>query len=403
MVNESALRDQRLESIQEVDGDIPADAHYIPFADVVDSIDWTPDVPINPRRGVGSVDQQKFDRGQETHSFSMGYNLQGAIAAADVGGGNVNAEPVLEAIVRTTNNALERRTVVLREVHAGEGVAGAGRHIYSVARHCVPNSLVFSGDPAANSPVGIELEYMAPKVRTYILDQPGTADTIDIASNVSGENGDIKIRGLSGGSPLTETVTVSSSAATTSNSFSEIYEIEVLGTFDGDLTFSMTGTGNTVFKVLGAVTYWNVEGDKGIPVVPSSGSRVTEHGGTEQRFLSNVINFNTQSIAERINSFELEIANNVDSQGATERLGEVLEAGARDITATATVFGKKASHTSIDRQLRKVVGDLVWNLDLNTITATNATITDTGSRARDEGNVFANVDAEFTGKSITVT
>ena len=115
MVRESALREQRLDSIAEnEDGSLPSDGYFIPFADVCESLDWTPDINLNQRTGGGNIDPQKVDRGTETHTFTGSYNLQGSIAAHDIGGsGDVNAPPVLEAMTRLANNKLQRRTIVL--------------------------------------------------------------------------------------------------------------------------------------------------------------------------------------------------------------------------------------------------------------------------------------------------
>lgn len=404
MGTESALREQRLEHITEDDNQqIPSDADFLPFADILDDVDWSPDINLDQRRGVGSLDQQKFDRGTETHSFTVGYDLQGAIALATGGSPyTVNAPPVYEAIVRKASNQLNRRTVVWREYHPGAGAAGAGQHLFAVARHCAPDTLTLSGDPEAGSPVAISLEYMAPKARTYTLNQPGSPDTIDVSSTVS-ESGDVLIRGSSSGVDTRETISLAAGSGSGTTTFEEIYAIEILGDFAGDLSFTMATSGVEVFLAYGSETYQGVEGDKGVPVLPASGERVVDHGGTEQRFIGNQVQFAGQTIAERVNGVELEVANNVESQAVNDKLGQVIEAGPRDITITSTVFGKSTSHQAIDRHLRKLIGDITWSMDLNTITASNATVTDPEGRQRSDGDVFAVKDVEWTSKSISVS
>lgn len=403
MARESALREQRLDSIAENDdGSLPTDGYFIPFADVWDSLDWTPDVNLNQRTGGGNIDPQKFDRGTETHTFTVSYNLQGAIAAHDIGGsGNVNAPPVLEAMTRLANNKLQRRTIVLKETHPGEGVENAGRSIFSVLQHAAPNTIVLSGDPENNTPIGIEIEYMAPKARSHILDQPSAATTLTVESTQS-EDGDVKIHGVDDtDSETTVTVSVAGGSATTTASFKEIYAVWLVSDFAGDISVT-DGSGTTFVTLYGSDTYYGVEGDDGIPVTPESGGRETSHGGVEQRFLGNSITYNSSPIAPEINSMELEINNNVDSQAAHNQLGQVLEAGTRDVTLTATLAGDKQSHANIDNALRKIMAKIIWNLDQDTIEVPNATVDDPGSRVRDEEEHFANTDVEFVGQGVNI-
>jgi len=495
MVNESALRDQRVEHIIEEDGAIPSDADFLPFADVVGSLDWTPDINITTRRGIGTVDLRKFDRGTETHTFSLGYDLQGVIARATAS--LVNAGPVYDALVRDANNELVRRTVIQRELHQGGSPRGTKRELISVARHAAPNSLVLSGDPAANSPVGVELEYMTPRTRTYLLDQPEFDGTLMLIPE-NAESLDVTIRGMDGaGSDVRETVTISGDTETTTV-WQELYALRAEAEHTGDLTakrrmhnpivdyewtLSGSGTGEyyvtlpgggnpdlnqpgsvtgskiadteetpgslsagtwgwgdndslgfstlyvrldddsdpdtladdglaitnnyhlnpILFRMWGSESYEGIESDLGIPVLPISGDRRTDHAGAEQRFLNNTVTWGGPTLADKINSLELEVSNNIDSQAFLNSLGEDLGAGGRDIVITSTVFGRTTSHDNIDAALQGLIADIVWNLTDSTLTARNAIITDPGSRARDEGNVFANQDVEFTGKTIEVS
>lgn len=405
MAEESALLPQNTYHVEEEPdtGVIPDTAYLLPFADVVEMYDWTSDVPFNARTGIGNIDKQKFDRGQEEHSFTVEHPLQGAIDEDDVGGGgDVNAVHVLEAIERLANRQLKRRTIIWKTEHPGDGIEGAGRHIYTVARHCAPDVLTLSGDPEDNSPVTVNLEYVSPKIRPYTLDQPDDPDTLDIASTES-EDGDVIIEGLDDtDSPLEETVSLVDGEATTSGSFSEIYAVWAEDDFAGDLTVSTTTEENTLITLYGSESYWDIEGDKGIPVLPESGERVDEHGGVEQKFLSNTVDWNGGPIAPEYNSVELEVNNNHDPKNAAGKIGVEYVAGIRDVTLTATVAGEKQANEKVDVILRQLLGDLVWNLDLNTITVPNATVSDPGSKVFNAEEAFANVDVEFTGKGINV-
>lgn len=405
-MDESALLPQDVLSVQEDNetGELASDGYLIPFADVVDVYDWTSDIPFNQRTGIGHIDPQKFDRGQEEHSFTVEFPLQGAIdTSGDLSGdGDVNAPFVLEAIERLANRQLQKRAILWELEKPGEGVDSAGRSVWVVARHCRPDVLTLSGDPEENSPITVSLEYVSPKVRPYVLDQPGTATTLTVESSVT-ESGDVMISGVDDTDTETEvTVTVTDGSGTTTASFKEIYAVQLVGDFDGDVTV-MDGSGSTYLTIYGVETYWGVEGDEGIPTTPDSGGKVTSHGGVEQRFLSNTVTWQGGAIAPEYNSLELEVNNNHETKNAAGNLGVEYRAGIRDITLSATVAGEKQSNEKVDVALRQLLGELVWNLDLNTITMANAAVSDPGSKVLNAEEAFASVDVEFTPKGIAVT
>lgn len=404
MADESALLPQSVLHVQE-DKDlvIPDDANFAPFADVVDMYDWSSDVPLNTRYGVGNFNAKKFDRGQESHAFTVDFPLQGLIAEDDIAGtGDVNAEPVYEAIVRLANRMLERRTIVWKVQHPGDGIEDAGRDVYVIARHCLPDVLTLSGDPEENTPLTCSLEYASPKIRPYTLDQPGTASILTVNSTED-EGGDVTIEGLDDtDSTLTETVTVATGTGTTIGSFKEIYGVWCDDEFAGDITIE-SSVPNTLLTLYGSATYWDVEMDRGIPILPTTGSRVAGHGGIEQKFLNNTITFDSKAISAEYNSIELEINNNVDTKAGAGRLGLEHRAGIREITLSATIGGQKPANVQASNILRKVTAELVWELDQNTLTMPNSVVSDPGSKVFDSEEAFAMVDTVLTPKDITIT
>lgn len=406
MADSSAILPQSVHHVEEDDDlAIPDDAHLLPFADVVDVYDWTNEVPINPRTGVGHIDPQKFDRGQEEHTFTTEFNLQGSIAMpaiTDSTVDSVNCAPVYEAIIRKANNMLNRRTVIWKVEHPGEGADGAGRDVYVVARHCAPNTLTLEGDAEDNSPLTVTLEYMAPKVRPYHIDQPGSATTLTIESSTS-ESGDIEVQGIDDtDTETTETVSLSDGSGTTTATLKEIYAVWAIDDFTGDLTVT-DGSGTTYMTIYGSETYWGIEGDKGVPVTPSSGSKVDTHDGDEQKFLDNTATWQGAALAPEYNSVSLEINNNIETKNTANRIGVELRPSIRETILTATVAGPKQPNQKADAIIRKLMGDLVWNLSQNTITLPNAVCSDSGSKVYTAEEAYASADVEFTSKGINIS
>lgn len=406
MADSSAILPQAVHHIAENDDlEIPDDAHFLPFADVVDVYDWTNEVPINVRTGVGHIDPQKFDRGQEEHTFSVDFDLQGSIEQPTISDGSVdsvNAAPVYEAIVRKANNMLNRRTIVWKVEHPGEGIDDAGRDVWVVARHCAPNTLTLTGDAEENSPLTVSLEYMAPKVRPYYIDQPGSATTLTVESTET-ESGEVTIAGMDDSDADTEeTVSVSDGSGTTEATFREIYAIWAEDEFAGDLTIT-DDNGTTYATIYGSGTYWDIEGDRGIPITPESGSKVDSHDGDEQKFLDNTADWMGEPLAPEYNSVELEVNNNIETKNTANRISVELRPNTRDVTLSATVAGPKQPNQKADAVIRKLMGDLVWNLSQNTITLPNSVVSDSGSKVYTAEEAFAQADVEFTSKGIEVT
>lgn len=406
MADSSALLPQEVHHVTENDDlVIPDDGHLLPFADVVDVYDWTSEVPINPRTGVGHIDPQKFDRGQEQHTFSVDFNLQGSIALPTTSDGSVdavNCAPVYEAIIRKANNMLNRRTIVWKVEHPGEGVDGAGRDVYVVARHCAPNTVTLAGDAEENSPISVSLEYMAPKIRPYTLDQPGSSTTLSVESTES-ESGDVTIWGLDDtDSETSETLSLTDGSGTTTATFKAIYGVWLETDFAGDVTVT-DGSGTTYTTIYGSETYWGIEGDKGIPATPDSGSKVSTHDGDEQKFLDNTATWQGTALAPEYNSVELEVNNNIETKNTANRIGVELRPSTRETTLSATVAGPKQPNQKADAVIRKLMGDLIWNLSQNTITLPNSVCSDPGSKVYTAEEAFASVDVEFTSKGIEIT
>ena len=333
------------------------------------------------------MDPLEHDTGLETHSFTVLYRLQGTIAADT---------PFYELMYRDTDKLLEARTIVAREEHFQGGNDSSGIRTYVVVEGAKPASGKLSGDPGSAGPMLAEITYMAEKGRQYEIHQPALASTLIVTSSEAGDDATITIEDDAG---TQESIVITATSVAT---FASLDAAELGAQCDGTV-FVTTVEGATLIAIHGKGDYANAEGDLGVPIVPTSGTRVAVHGGTYEKFLGDSITYGGGDLAYDINSIELSIDNGVTVlPRANSRKQRVVE-GNRTIQLSATVVGEREYQNQIERHLMSNTASIVWALTDSTLTIGGCALVTPGEKSVEEGQAYMQLNNVFEGTSIAVT
>lgn len=386
MVLEGGIREQRLDSALEVDGVLPAGAVFTPFGDVVKRFSWTPSAGLEARRGIGGVDALAHDAGVESHTATIGYLLQGKIAAGT---------PLHEAFVRSADRELSSRTIVLREKHHSGGAADAGIRTYVVLTGCKPASARIPGDPGTPGPITVEITYTAEKGRQYEISQPATASALTVVSTNPTADAGISVTIESDGGVQTETVAMGGTGLVV---FASIDAISLSGECQGTVTVA---AGTTVLaSIAGKESYDGTDGDLGVPAFGAT--RVLVNGGVFEKFHDDAITHGGADLAFDINSAELSVDNTVTALPRSNTRKQRITEGNRTLQLTATVMGKAEYQNQVTRHLQTQKAAIVWTLSNTVITLDDAVLTSVGDKTIEEGLAYMQFDNTFEGRTLTL-
>lgn len=310
--------------------------------------------------------------------------------------------PLSEAFNRDDDGQIEARTIVLREKHYEGGVVSYGLRTYVVLEGCKPASARIPGAPGDAGPIVAEITYTAEKGRQYEISQPSTECVVAI---VSSDASDLN---------TTATVTVEDDdgaqqpvpiTGTSTQLFKSIDALELDGDCTGTVQVLQGGTaGATLAAIYGKQEYANAEGDRGVPVIPSGGSRsgTVYTGSVYEKFLGDTIVRDSGTLAYDINSVELSVDNSVEAiPRSNTRKQRILE-GNRVLQLTATVLGEAEYQRQITRHLQLEAADIAWTLTGSTLTLEGARLTSIGDKTVEAGQAFMSIDNTFEGTAITI-
>ena len=306
--------------------------------------------------------------------------------------------PLAEAFNRDCDNQIEARTIVQRELHCDGGESDKGMRTYVVIEGAKPASARIPGDPGQAGPIEVEINYTAEKGRQYEISQPSAGTVLYVASSESADNSaTLTVEDDDG---TQEEILVSGTGSTV---FTSIDACELASELTGTLTVQEgTSAGATLVVIRGSNDYANAEGDLGVPVIPSTGSRTSSLSGSYEKFLGDTVYYEGSDLAYDINSSELSVDNSVTAipRGQT-RKQRVVE-GNHILQLTATVMGENEYQTQLTRHLKADAGDIVWTMTNNTLSLWGAALTDVGDKVIEEGAAYLQFDNTFTGTSITL-
>jgi len=380
---EGGLRNHRIDSIQEHNGTIPPNENFWPFADVVKRLVWSPDAGMVAVRGVGSVDVVRHETGQETHSLTIAFPLQGTIAAKT---------PVYDALYRDVDGLMETRTIIDRERHSQGGASGDGTlDTYTVAEGAKAATIRLPGDPGSAEPIEVEIVYHCEKVRSYQISQPATAGSISVnAGEITAAEGTVTVTIEDAGGTTSEAVSLYNGHldGTTTAEFDAISSVELSDDVTGTVTIVDVGDA-TLMTIYGKDQYNGVEGDLGVPGLNGS-TRNATWGMDYEKFLGDSFIYDSGSLALDINSVELSVDNNLASTPRHNTLKKRITEGNRTVQVTM-------------RHLQTATGDIVWTLNYSTLTVEAAALTDPGDRVIEAEGAFMQLSNVFEGTTIAIT
>jgi len=307
--------------------------------------------------------------------------------------------PLSEAFKRDDDGQIEARTIVQREKHFEGGTADYGLRTYVVLEGCKPASARIPGTPGDAGPIVAEITYTAEKGRQYEISQPSTACVLlAVSSETALDNG--------------ATVTVQDDdnnqeeivvGGTGSTVFPNIDAIELATELTGTLTVLQGATsGATLAVIYGSAKYANAEGDLGVPVLPTSGSRTASLGSSYEKFLGDTITYDSGSLAYDINSVELSVDNSVEAIAKSNTRKQRILEGNRTVQLTATVLGEAEYQRQITRHLQAGVENIVWTLTNTTLTLAGAVLVNIGDKMVEAGQAYMSINNTFEGTAITI-
>jgi len=308
--------------------------------------------------------------------------------------------PLSEAFKRDPDGQIEARTIVMREKHLEGGTSSNGLRTYVVLEGCKPSSARITGDPGAPGPMEAEINYTLEKGRQYEISQPSTACVLLVVSSETAlDNGNATLT-VEDDDGNQEAIAVS---GTGSALYANIDAMELDADMTGTITVLEGSTaGATLAVIYGSAKYANAEGDLGVPVIPSSGSRTATLGGSYEKFLGDTITHDSGSLAYDINSAEINVDNSIATMPRNNTRKQRIIEGNRVLGLTATVLGEAECQRQITRHLQAVSADIVWTLTNSTITLAGATLMSPGDKTVEEGQAYMQLNCSFEGTAITI-
>lgn len=392
---QSGLQSHRIEWVREnTVGTIPTTPSFKLFGDVVLSEDWTPDAAITALRGIGDADPDSFERGPETHDWTINYYLQHTISDG--------VDASYDGIARDSDNRVPNsHTIVVRRNEATGGDDSGGLREYLVLQGAKINDLELTGDPGSAEPVPVTLNYMAMKGRSYQIHQPSTASTLSLASSTAGDTQDVTIEEAGGATSETVTLT-GKTVSQSSTTFSDIDAIWLSGEATGNITVSKGGT--TLATIYGKAEYDDIEGDRGIPPIGSTGSHPSALGLSFEKFVDDTVSRPSGTdLAYALNSLAFRVNNNLERQPQSNSLQQRLLDGIRTSEVDATVYGEEELYDKVTEHLRVTANNVIWNLTRTTIQLDSAVLRDAGSQTIEAEAALATLDNTFEGEGVTLS
>lgn len=406
--SESGLRNHRVEFVREnvdANGDpvTPSDPAFERPSDRVYSIEWGPSPGLQADRGLSDVDADEHDKGPEEHELTVAYALQRWFVDANGNPSDLAGDGVLrdaDGLLPNTHTFVDREdkgTVAAASTVEGQengksGATGKATRIYTVAKGAKVGEVTLTVDPGDQQPARTEVTYQAEKVRRYQVDQP--------TDSANGELGFVS----TSANDTTQTVTVEDEGATTtedvalngtttvwtSSTFSDIDALDLDAETEGDIeVYQNAGTstspaqGELLAVLDGSSSYDGIEGDLGIPAL-GAGSHAGSIGTDYLRTLTDSITLaGSSDYWFEINSKELSVDNNLDTQPRDDSVRMRIQEGIRNVEMAVTTYGETQSYSDARRALQNTGANIKWSfpnaptgngdIDLN-----NAKLTDPG-------------------------
>lgn len=360
----------------------PTDPAWNRFSDYIQSHPgWSGDAGVEGEPPTGQVDPADHFRGPEEHDLSIQYWLQRFFVDSN---GDAN-DPVGELINYDGSNLDPVHEILIRKETEGGGAKGAGFRTYVYGSGCRPMSAELPGDPSASNPIMAEAGYACEAVRQYIIHQPATSVTPQVASASSNDTTQTVTVENEDGS-TTDTFSLNGTtkvSGTGTASFSDIDAIWVDGDHEGDIML-YDGNGNELLEepITGSNTD-GVDSHRGIPLT-GAGSHSSAIGTDPSNylFLGTSSSWDGGALAEsaaadRVHALDLSIEVDVTREPRQGTRRQSIDLGTRSTSVEADLAGPYESTKQNYRYFTGQEGDLVYGYPDGDVTLVSAQPTDT--------------------------
>jgi hypothetical protein len=376
-------------------GSIETDPAYDYFADVTRDVSVTPGLNMSRRDGLGTPDAVDHDHGNETPSITVEYDLERQL----VDGNGDADDPAADAILRNSDNRIpDTHHVRIREARSAsdpDDPANAdGCRVYTIGLGCHPN-VEFESQPEDSGRVEVTLTYDATeKVREYEVFQPPGDEALDVVSTAAGDTSQTLTIEDDTGTAEDVDLNGTTAVTTTKADWNSIRALELDAEASGDVTVSLSGSGDTLATIRGAAYYsggsQDLEGDRGVPVI-GSGSLASAVNGTTEYIDGATIDRGGSTLQYDVAGWTFSCTNNYDTTPRHDSTRMRHDEGNRDVTTQFDLSGWGAAANFLD-DMRGVQTDNVTIglglTDIQLVTAVVQEVDDVEWASDDTANAF---------------
>lgn len=281
-------------------------------------------------------------------------------------------------------------TLVNRRRYPG-GNDSAGAREYTVVLGALVTSASPDLDPSSAQPILMSLDLQPTKVRSYLIHQLSSQETLSISSTESSADSGISATIENDDASTSETISMGQTGGTNFGGNVSIDSIWLDGQPEGDVTIEGSSSGTTVMELDGALTYSDdsqpVDGDQGVPSL-GSGSHASEIGTSFEHFIGDSFERPAgSSVRPRIISASWTIENEVETTNINTTRAPVVDEGNRTTTIEADVGGQFVSHRSMMQSLTLDQNNIEHELSGGIMIFPNAVPTDAATRTIEEDQI----------------
>ena len=411
------------------DPQAPADPNWLLYSTVVETSEMESNANWEEATGIGNVVPQEKYRRQESHSYTVSYDLQ----QFPVDGSNNPQDAVADAVLRDIDNRLEATHSILRTEKKSSIIAANTLHQKLVTdgtithpsgtdpgatsratrltlygRGGIPDEPEISVNPSDTAVVGVELPYTVHKLREYQIDQPNT-EYLNIRSSDASDTG-VAIE-VEDDTNTTETITLDGADATTvvgsAATFDSLIAVRPAEELTGNLEVygddgsgtSAPGVADQLLTIIyGSAHYDGVEGDLGIPITGSAGSfqPESELGAGQAELTSNsALTWDGDPAAEKVQGTTVSVTNELEETNTDTGLAMDIRGTGQSVTASSTIFGETEVYDKLSDHLEGKEGELRMSLSGGDIVIPRAYIRDAISASREESQAYIAPEITF--------
>ncbi|WP_436933696.1 hypothetical protein [Halovenus marina] len=304
-------------------------------------------------------------------------------------------DPSGYGLVRDQHNRLPGSLcIVYRRKYPG-GNDDAGVREYTVVRGAVPDTNEPDLDPSSEQPILWSMETQPVKVRSYLIHQLSSAETLSVSSTESSADSGLTVT-VEADDGTSEDISM---GGTGSTSFQNIDAVFIDDNPEGEITIEGSSSSTVVCEIEGGLTYSDdsqaVDGDRGVPAT-GTGSHASEIGTSFEHFVGDRFERPSGSaVRPRVNSAGWSVENNTETSSLHSTRLPAVDEGNRAVSVDADIGGEYVSHNSMLESLQKEQHNLEHELSGGLVVFPNAVPTDSATRSVSADQAVASMSETF--------